>query len=81
MVARPSRVVLKERIAVHSVSPDFASVHLERSVETFPNPEGVCAISRYGATSLIRNSRPPRRTTVGSQGQDYCRVIGARCFW
>ena len=61
MVARPSRVVLKERIAVHSVSPDFASVHLERPVETFPNPEGVCAISRYRATSLIRNSPPLKR--------------------
>ena len=43
-------MVLEERIAVYSVSPDFSSVHLERSVETFPNPEGVCAISRYRPT-------------------------------
>lgn len=56
--------VLEDRIAVYWVSPDFSSVLFERSVESFPNTAGVCAVSRSRPPPPSRPLRQPLRSAV-----------------
>ena len=39
-----------------------------------------CDLAGYRVVSLIRNSPPPSRTTIGPQALAYCRVSGGCCF-